>query len=151
MNARLPRLLRAVAVALIILGALFKIQHWPGTLEISYAAWGFAVVALLWWPLSGQPLLHKETARNLFTFGLVSSIVMGTLHLPGKGYALAVAVLGGIAVLWLDRDRFLPGKGDKGSKPWLFYTALVLVVGGDRKSTRLNSSHGHQSRMPSSA
>ena len=29
--------------------------------------------------------------------------------------------------------------------------AVAVLVGGDRKSTRLNSSHGYQSRMPSSA
>lgn len=85
---------------------------------------------MLWRPLSAQPLIHKEAARDLFIFGMISVSVMRMLHLPGKGYALAVAVIGGIAVLWFDRDRFLPRRGDKGSKPWLFYTALVLVVGG---------------------
>ena len=29
--------------------------------------------------------------------------------------------------------------------------ALIFVLAGDRKSTRLNSSHGAKSRMPSSA
>ena len=31
------------------------------------------------------------------------------------------------------------------------YDRLKDAAGGDRKSTRLNSSHGYQSRMPSSA
>ena len=30
-------------------------------------------------------------------------------------------------------------------------TVLQVLVDGDRKSTRLNSSHQHRSRMPSSA
>ena len=30
-------------------------------------------------------------------------------------------------------------------------TECILVLGGDRKSTRLNSSHNRESRMPSSA
>ena len=30
-------------------------------------------------------------------------------------------------------------------------TTALRMVAGDRKSTRLNSSHGYQSRMPSSA
>ena len=35
---------------------------------------------------------------------------------------------------------------------WLNHHALLrLIRGTDRKSTRLNSSHGYQSRMPSSA
>lgn len=126
----MARTFRTIAIALVIIGALFKIQHWPGIEALAYTAWGFAVAALLWWPLSGQPLLHQESARNVFTLGLISSIVLGTLHLPGKGYALAIAVLGGVALLWLDRDRLLPGKSDKGSKPWLFYMALALVIVG---------------------
>jgi len=84
----------------------------------------------LWRPLRGQPLLHKEAARDLFTFGMVSVIVIRMLHLPGKGIALGVWVLGAIGLLWYERGRFFPGKGDKGSRPWLFYLALALVTIG---------------------
>ena len=38
-------------------------------------------------------------------------------------------------------------KGERGNKPYPLETMLRL----DRKSTRLNSSHDRQSRMPSSA
>ena len=34
---------------------------------------------------------------------------------------------------------------------WFVYSNQELLVGADRKSTRLNSSHSQQSRMPSSA
>jgi hypothetical protein len=61
---------------------------------------------------------------------MISVIVMRSLHLPGKGPALAVAVIGGVALLWLDRDRIFPGRGDKASKPVLFYAALILVITG---------------------
>lgn len=113
-----------------IIGALFKIQHWPWSGAMLTAAWPLILIAMVWRPLSGQPLLQREAARDLFTFGLVSSIVMRELHLPGKGFALGVMILGVLAFLWYERDRFLPGKGDSGSKPWLFYLAMATVLLG---------------------
>lgn len=130
MVARLPYVLRAIGIALVIIGALFKIQHWPWAGVFSIAAWGFILVAMVWRPLSGQPLVHKESARDLFFFGTVSSIVMRTFHLPGKVYAMAVALLGAIAWLWLDRDRFLFRSGEQASKPVLFYAAMAAVLLG---------------------
>ena len=47
---------------------------------------------------------------------------------------------------WFDRDRFVLSAGHASM---LLYSLLHLT--GDRKSTRLNSSHSQQSRMPSSA
>lgn len=126
----IPDALRAIGVSMVIVAALFKIQHWPGADALSIAAWGAVFAAMVSRPLSGQVLLHIETARDLLVFGLVSSVVMRTFHLPGKGVALAVAVIGGVAVLWLERDRFLPGNGDRSSKPWLFYLAMAAVLFG---------------------
>ena len=49
-----------------------------------------------------------------------------------------------------DRQIILPEIGEEGQKK--LQEAKVLIVGvGDRKSTRLNSSHNRESRMPSSA
>ena len=54
--------------------------------------------------------------------------------------------------------RCLPGVGPKSAQRMAFYLlqhdrngAAVLAQSLDRKSTRLNSSHSQQSRMPSSA
>ena len=41
--------------------------------------------------------------------------------------------------------------GETGAGKSILIDALVLLLGGDRKSTRLNSSHLARSRMPSSA
>lgn len=125
-----PDALRALGIALVILGALFKIQHWPWSVEMHVAAWPLILVAMVWRPLSGQPLVHREAARDLFTFGTVSGIVMRTLHLPGKGFALTVAVIGGVAWLWFDRSRFWPSAGERSAQPWLFYLAMATVLLG---------------------
>ena len=126
----LPKTLRVIGIVLVILGALFKIQHWPWTEVIFITAWAFTLIAMVWRPMSGQPMLSKEAMRDLFTFGMVSVIVMRMLHLPGKGYALAVAALGGVGLLWLDRDRIIPSGSGNGPRPLLFYTALLLVISG---------------------
>ena len=125
-----PNALRAFGIALVILGALFKIQHWPWSGEMQLAAWPLTLIAMVWRPLSGQPLVHWEAARDLFTFGTVSGIVMRTLHLPGKGFALAVAVIGGLAWLWFDRSRSWPSAGVGSAQPWFFYLAMASVLLG---------------------
>ena len=53
---------------------------------------------------------------------------------PGLAFDVALHVGTLAAVLWYFR------------REW-----IALTQGGDRKSTRLNSSHSQQSRMPSSA
>ena len=125
-----PKLLRAVSIGLVIIGVLLKLQHWPWAELFLVSAWPFTLVAMVWRPLSGLPLLKDEAARDVFTFAMISLVVMRMLHLPGKGYALALAVMSGVVLLWFDRDRILPGGDDRGTKPWLFYSALVLVMTG---------------------
>ena len=45
----------------------------------------------------------------------------------------------------------LAAVGTTGSLTYLFSTLCIGLSVGDRKSTRLNSSHANESRMPSSA
>ena len=77
-------------------------------------------------------------------FAKVAALLLGIL----------VAVLGFLALLmWADaresRDATTPANGTAAHD---HNVALPLnSFAGDRKSTRLNSSHGYQSRMPSSA
>lgn len=122
--------LRAAAFATVIVGALFKIQHWPGAHMLQLVAWVLSLVVLVARPVMTGAIVSREAARDLFTFGLLSAIVMRTLHLPDHGFALGAMVVGGLALLWYDRGRFLPGNSDASAKPWLFYTALVLVLVG---------------------
>lgn len=125
-----PDALRAFGIALVILGALFKIQHWPWAVALQVASWPLILAAMIWRPLSGKPLLHRDAARDLFTFGLISGIVMRTLHLPGTGAALAIAGTGAMAWVWLDRSRYWPLTGDKSTRPWLFCLAMTAVLLG---------------------
>jgi len=125
-----PTLLRAVAFGVLILGLLFKIQHWPGAHLFLLAAWGLALILLIVRLVSRAPIVPKEVARDVFTLALLSVIVMRMLHLPGRGFALGGMVLAALGLFWYERDRILPGKGDRGAMPWLFYPALVLIITG---------------------
>ena len=60
------------------------------------------------------------------------------------GKTAVVTVVGGEGAL---RQHFL----DMGVIPGVSVTVVMLAPMGDRKSTRLNSSHMPKSRMPSSA
>ena len=75
------------------------------------------------------------------------------MHLARRGYVLLLltAVLAVVAV-WSD-DRRLAGWWELSAGLLLLGLALesLLARRADRKSTRLNSSHKSQSRMPSSA
>ena len=83
--------------------------------------------------------LMPERLRNgVLALGSLVFYLLGTWKRP---WCLAL-LLGLMALTWLS------GRKLAGSKPLLVGNLLVL---GDRKSTRLNSSHDRQSRMPSSA
>lgn len=126
----IPKLLRSVSIGLVIIGALFKHQHWPWAEIFLVSAWPITLVAMVWRPLHGLPVDRNEAVRDVFAFAMISVVVMRMMHLPGKGYALALAILSGLVLLWSARDRILPGGGDGGTKPWLFYPALALVLTG---------------------
>ena len=50
-----------------------------------------------------------------------------------------------------DLTKSLMGGSSVGKRISILGGVWRMIVGGDRKSTRLNSSHSQQSRMPSSA
>ena len=83
--------------------------------------------------------MDKSQYKNVYVFveqrdGVVQNVA---LELLGKARELADALHEQVIALLL-------GKGVKDK-------ADELIAAGDRKSTRLNSSHRSQSRMPSSA
>jgi hypothetical protein len=126
----MPRILRACAFALMIIGGLFKIQHWPWSVQLFLLAWCCIVVSAIWRLAVSKNYASSETARDVFIFGLVSTAVMRQLHLPGRGFALAMTLIGGAAVVWYERGRFLPTGTDAKVYPSLFYSSVVLILVG---------------------
>jgi hypothetical protein len=60
--------------------------------------------------------------------------------------------LGAVVILGLIVALFLYGRHSRQNAAWnKLSLAELYAYSGDRKSTRLNSSHKHRSRMPSSA
>ena len=94
-----------------------------------------------------NPLQDRSLLVGLLA--LVVSLLSGILlflHVPVLVCAILaiIGTLGGIASLLLGKGGALPAAVAIG-------TGLMCVLTLDRKSTRLNSSHYQQSRMPSSA
>ena len=91
----------------------------------------------------GNTLLHRLDPRTKLLF-TVAYIVALFLAKHVLGYAVLFVLLAVlIAVSKVGIKSIL-----RGMKPILI---IVIITGLDRKSTRLNSSHRHTSRMPSSA
>ncbi len=125
-----PNALRAIGLAILIVGVLFRTERWPSQELILITAWALVLTAIVWRVALRKPIPPSVIARDLFTFGMVSLVTMRMMHLPGVWVALGVSVIGGLAVLWFDRSRFWPTAGDRGSQLWLFYPALGLVAAG---------------------
>jgi hypothetical protein len=126
----LQKLLRVGWILALVLGTLFKLEHWPYANQLFLLSWLLTLLALLMRLITQGFQPPVDIARDTFHFGVVSLIVMRVFHLPGKGYALGLMVLGGLAVLWHERRSYLPGANERWYRPWLFTSALVLVVVG---------------------
>ena len=121
------------------------------------APWAFGAALLL---LAGLARLAGTRMRRLIVFlGFpLSLLAAGAVHLPAWAW---LAPLAGLAVLypvgsWRDAPLFPTPRAalrSLGRAAPLPPGARVLDAGCglNRKSTRLNSSHSQQSRMPSSA
>ena len=101
----------------------------------------------------GDPSYPAHPVRLM---GATLSWIEGLLRRAGAdGYAGGITLFVALALLWLGATSALV-LGASAASPWaakaahlfLLYSLLAL---GDRKSTRLNSSHRALSRMPSSA
>ena len=89
--------------------------------------------------------IHRWLARRVI--GSAAVVVANSAETAEQ-----VARLGGRAEIippGIDLTRF--GPSPRPSSPRVLYLGGDVPDKGDRKSTRLNSSHGYQSRMPSSA
>ena len=93
-----------------------------------------------------NPIFFQDDFQDLYTLGVQETHVFSptVLSIGTFGFSSAVAERQ-TAPLEPFPDNLLLMKGGGRSNPGAF------VIGGDRKSTRLNSSHSRASRMPSSA
>lgn len=121
---------RAASVGLVIVGLLVSYLEYPGYLELLIAAWLMATSVLFIRILGKHEFISAEGARDIFTMGMISVLLLRNLHWPGSGFALGVALIGGLALFYFERDSFIPRRTGNGLKPWLFYLSIVLVLAG---------------------
>ena len=72
---------------------------------------------------------------------------------PFESYVLPPPDISALNVRVLESFRVGAVRGDASKSPWVHWPRYdaIMVLPTDRKSTRLNSSHSGESRMPSSA
>ena len=140
---------------------------------------GIALAHSIFWSITASlvmrvaPKTKKTQALGMLAVGTALATILGLPlgRLIGQvvGWRVTFAIIGALAlVIMLLLMRILPNipsknAGSLASLPALAKRPLLLGIYGtvliviaahftaDRKSTRLNSSHGEQSRMPSSA
>ena len=95
-------------------------------------------------------LSAAAAAATGFGFNLVSAPLL-TLIYPPRLVVVLTLLLGLCASGLLALRREIRGEVDWSVIRPLYLSSLAGMPVGDRKSTRLNSSHKSQSRMPSSA
>ncbi len=125
------RTLRSVGIALLLVGFLFKVMHWPGA-NISLLAGCLTIagsVALIFLR-SGRALSAGEVIRPIGGLLLLVTALMHVLQWPGGTIAFyGVVVLVG-ATLLSDRTHIdLPRIGDL-RYPALLLTGLALALVG---------------------
>ena len=128
----------------------------------------FAIMAVPFFVLSGTFLTDGGIARRIIRFALalvgwmhgglaIAAILACTFFATISGSSPATVVaIGSIMLPAMIRQgypkRFSVGViTTSGSLGILIPPSIVMIIYADRKSTRLNSSHGGISRMPSSA
>ncbi len=123
-----------MAIAVLVLGMVFKVQHWP--LAMVLVITGAAAIVLLY------PFRYAAKPEKGFLdhvkLGLAitwpSSMVMQLMHWPyadvlgllASAFGLVWITQAGIAEFWTDEQRRTPSAGSVA----LFTTGLVLVVVG---------------------
>ncbi|MEO8067708.1 MAG: hypothetical protein ABI599_08465 [Flavobacteriales bacterium] len=125
------RTLRSVGIALLLVGSLFKMMHWPGATIALLTGFLLAAtsVALLLFRKNG-PLSAGEVMRPLGGLLLLATALMHGLNWPGGTMAFYGSVLLVSATLLSDRTRIdLPRFGDLPA-PTLLLVGLALVASG---------------------
>ena len=113
--------------------------------------WLLGMVAALAAPAQAQQFFRIGTGGTAGTYYPVGGMIANAVSQPGKIVATAQASNGSVAnVNGVVSGAMESGFSQSDVATWA-YTGTGVYEGKDRKSTRLNSSHVSESRMPSSA
>ena len=124
------RMLRSIGIALLLVGFLFKVMHWPGaglSLVLGCATLAVGVVVYL---LKGRSLSAGEVIRPLGGVMLLITALAQAMNWPGGTLALYGTVVLVAVSLLSDRTHIdLPRLADLHA-PLLLGVGLVLAVSG---------------------
>ena len=121
--------LRSIGIAGIILGSLFKVQHWPGANVIALAGALLTITAVII-ALTTQPFSLSRGLRSLAGVLLVATVVLKMQHWPGAEVAFCGAIATAFAVLIMDREQLDPRRLFAAQLSWLLLGSLALTLGG---------------------
>ena len=121
--------LRSIGIAGIILGSLFKVQHWPGANVIALAGALLTITAVII-ALTTQPFSLSRGLRSLAGVLLVATVVLKMQHWPGAEVAFCGAIATAFAVLIMDREQLDPRRLFSTQLSWLLLGSLTLTLGG---------------------
>ncbi len=121
--------LRSIGIAGLIIGALFKMQHWPGANVIALAG-GLLTVAAVVIALATRPFTLAFGLRSLAGVLLVATVVLKMLHWPFADLAFYGAVGSIVGIIILERGTLDLRRVMTVQLPWLLFGALALVLLG---------------------
>jgi hypothetical protein len=121
--------LRSIGIAGLILGILFKVQHWPGANMIALAA-GLLVLAAVLIGLTTRPMSLPLGLRSLAGVLLAATVVLKMLHWPYADLAFYGATGTILGIIVLERGSLDPRQLLMVRTPALLFGSLALVVLG---------------------
>ncbi|MEO8589536.1 MAG: hypothetical protein ABI432_09220 [Flavobacteriales bacterium] len=125
------RTLRSIGIALLLVGFLFKVMHWPGaTVSLLAGCLTIAGSVAFLFLKKGQTLSAGEVIRPLGGLLLLVTALMHILNWPGGTLAFYGTVVVVAATMLSDRTHIdLPRIGDLRA-PALLLVGLALVLCG---------------------
>ncbi len=122
--------LRSVGAVLVIIGALFKIQHWPFSTVLLVGGWLCLAIAMVVRLLRNGTREYWILGRDLLVLGLIGVWMMRMLHWPLSGIAWCIVAIGLVLSLRFGWNRYGPKIGERYPAAVLFGSAVVLIVLG---------------------
>lgn len=123
-----------VGIAIIILGALFKILHWPGANLIFMIGCIATIFTQLGIFILTRPKRPRDYIVSTFIIPFITYYMMKVLHWPGSSIPLTIATITLIAALSYQlitpEVDVLQLKKDNKNARIVYLTSIVLVIFG---------------------